>query len=217
MKNKTFSDDTKKELFRRIKIINIIKEYKKEQINQKEMGFTFRLPQLNKSNSKKNIITKKNQKNNLFGATNRLKFFDERVNNNDLTSRYNRFKINQRKNQTSRGFDKIRKNINRNKMYYKNINNSNYHNELSKLSYYSNYNEESNFISSNRGKKYKIRNFENSKMMFDDFNKINNDFFFQKNNNNIRKNNPNRDIFNLLIDTHNFNLTNIINSKIQKK
>ena len=81
MKNKTFSDDTKKELFRRIKIINIIKEYKKEQINQKEMGFTFRLPQLNKSNSKKNIITKKNQKNNLFGTTNRLKFFDERINN----------------------------------------------------------------------------------------------------------------------------------------
>ena len=54
-------------------------------------------------------------------------------------------------------------------------------------------------------------------MMIDDFYKINNNYFFLKKNYYIKKNNMNKDIFNLLIDTHNFNLTNVISPVNHKK
>ena len=214
IKNKTISGETEKELFRRIEIMNLIKAYKREQINPKAMRLTFRLPSLNKSNSKRNIKIKKIDKKNSFSTTHRTKFIDEKVNFNDLTSRYN---INQKNNQNLKNIDKILKKMNLIKKSYKNKNNANYHNSLSKLSYYSNFKSEKNTTYSNRGKIYKIKNFENSKMMIDDFYKINNNYFFLKKNYYIKKNNMNKDIFNLLIDTHNFNLTNVISPVNHKK
>ena len=199
--NKTFIDDFHKEIMRRVEILKLINSYKKNLIQTYTHNSAPKLPKLNQSNSHHNITFKKIEKNN-FLRTNRNKtnFFDKK-NNINYTNLNN---IHQIKNKTFRNNIKIPKKIERN-FYQKNQMNTNYFNSFNILSYKTNSYKAPNTSSNNRIRIYKIKNLKNPKNVVDEFSKVNNEYCFLKHNYNVRKNNINMDIFNLL-NTDNNNI-----------
>ena len=182
---KTFLYDFNQELLRRIEIVNLIKTYKKNLINEKTKSSTLRLPKLIQSNSNRNFKSKKKEKINKLKTKQKTFLGESRIN-------YDNF--HQKKGEKFRNTVKTKANMKLN------ITNRNRRdkNSLNVLSFNQKSNTNENIDSNNRVRTYKIKNFENIKIIVDDFNKVNNDYFFLKKNHYIRKNNVNMDIFNLL-------------------
>ena len=185
---KNFLLDFQKSIFRRIQIVNLIKKYKKNSIKNRTQSMTMRLPRLSLSNSHRKIIFKRINKNPL-----NIKNSKEKLVNNDLTNIHEFNK----ENRTFRNIVKIRKN--EFNIFTRNKKNKNYNNSKNifspkELNSKTTYNMNSN----NRVRLYKIKNFENNKSLINEFSKVNNEYFVMRKNYYIRKNNINKDIFNLI-------------------
>ena len=198
IKSKTFLNDFQDELIRRIKVINIIKSYKKNLIKAKAPNYTVRLPKLLQNHSHKNIFFEKIDNINSLKIKHRDNFRETKTFFEDPT---NLGEKNKKKNLTARRIVTIEKKIGLNNISNRNHRNKNYINSKipkNTFSCISNSNTAENIYSNNRMRIYKIKNFENNKNLVDDFNKVNNEYFVMKKNYYVRKNNINKDIFNLL-------------------
>ena len=214
--DKTLMCDFHKEIMRRVEIVKLINSYKKSLIQTYVHNSAPKLPKLNPSNSHYDITFKKMEKSNfLSNNRNKTNFFDKK-NNINYRNLNNINQINQIKNKTFRNKIKIPKKIERN-FYQNNKMNINYFNSFNLMTYKTNsyLNKESNTNSNNRIRIYKIKNLDNSKNVVDEFSKVNNEYCFLKKNYNVRKNNINMDIFNLL-NTNNNNIFCHTVSKLTK-
>ena len=195
-KDKNFIDDSHKDIMRRIEILKLINSYKNNFIQTYAHNSPPRLPILNQSKSQYHNIFKKVEKSNFLSNNRSKKNLLDKKNNINYTDLNN---IHQIKNKTFRNKIKIQKNIDRNYNQQNKIN-TNYFNSFNLLPYniksYSN--KAPNTYSNNRIRIYKIKNLENSKNIVDEFSKVNNEYCFLKKNYNIRRNNINMDIYNLI-------------------
>ena len=205
--SKSFLNNAQKEIIRRIELINLIKTYKKNLIKTKTQSSSLRLPKLSQSNSHRKITLKQHEKINLLKFKQKNNLGSKKFNFDNLSDLNH-----QKENHTFRNTIKNKKNTNLNN---RNKLNKNFNNSPSVLYYNSNLKTTENINSNNRVRIYKIKNFENNKVIVDDFNKVNNEYFILKKNYYIRKNNVNMDIFNL-INNNNYNIFNHTISKTPK-
>ena len=205
--SKSFLNNAQKEIIRRIELINLIKTYKKNLIKTKTQSSSLRLPKLSQSNSHRKITLKQHEKINLLKFKQKNNLGGKKFNFDNLSDLNH-----QKENHTFRNTIKSKKNTNLNN---RNKLNKNFNNSPSLLYYNSNLKTTENINSNNRVRIYKIKNFENNKVIVDDFNKVNNEYFILKKNYYIRKNNVNMDIFNL-INNNNYNIFNHTISKTPK-
>ena len=205
--SKSFLNNAQKEIIRRIELINLIKTYKKNLIKTKTQSSSLRLPKLSQSNSHRKITLKQHEKINLLKFKQKNNLGSKKFNFDNLSDLNH-----QKENHTFRNTIKSKKNTNLNN---RNKLNKNFNNSPSVLYYNSNLKTTENINSNNRVRIYKIKNFENNKVIVDDFNKVNNEYFILKKNYYIRKNNVNMDIFNL-INNNNYNIFNHTISKTPK-
>ena len=205
--SKSFLNNAQKEIIRRIELINLIKTYKKNLIKTKTQSSSLRLPKLSQSNSHRKITLKQHEKINLLKFKQKNNLGGKKFNFDNLSDLNH-----QKENHTFRNTIKNKKNTNLNN---RNKLNKNFNNSPSVLYYNSNLKTTENINSNNRVRIYKIKNFENNKVIVDDFNKVNNEYFILKKNYYIRKNNVNMDIFNL-INNNNYNIFNHTISKTPK-
>ena len=205
--SKSFLNNAQKEIMRRIELINLIKTYKKNLIKTKTQSSSLRLPKLSQSNSHRKITLKQHEKINLLKFKQKNNLGGKKFNFDNLSDLNH-----QKESNTFRNTIKNKKNTNLNN---RNKLNKNFNNSPSVLYYNSNLKTTENINSNNRVRIYKIKNFENNKVIVDDFNKVNNEYFILKKNYYIRKNNVNMDIFNL-INNNNYNIFNHTLSKTPK-
>ena len=205
--SKSFLNNAQKDIIRRIELINLIKTYKKNLIKTKTQSSSLRLPKLSQSNSHRKIILKQHEKTNLLKFKQKNNLGGKKFNFDNLSDLNH-----QKESNTFRNTIKNKKNSNLNN---RNKLNKNFNNSPSVLYYNSNLKTTENINSNNRVRIYKIKNFENNKVIVDDFNKVNNEYFILKKNYYIRKNNVNMDIFNL-INNNNYNIFNHTISKTPK-
>ena len=205
--SKSFLNNAQKEIIRRIELINLIKTYKKNLIKTKTQSSSLRLPKLSQSNSHRKITLKQHEKINLLKFKQKNNLGSKKCNFDNLSDLNH-----QKESNTFRNTIKSKKNTNLNN---RNKLNKNFNNSPSLLYYNSNLKTTENFNSNNRVRIYKIKNFENNKVIVDNFNKVNNEYFILKKNYYIRKNNVNMDIFNLL-SNNNYNIFNHTISKTPK-
>jgi len=205
--SKSFLNKAQKEIIRRIELINLIKTYKKNLIKTKTQSSSLRLPKLSQSISHRKITLKQHEKINLLKFKQKNNLGGKKFNFDNLSDLNH-----QKESNTFRNTIKSKKNSNLNN---RNKLNKNFNNSPSVLYYNSNLKTTENINSNNRVRIYKIKNFENNKVIVDDSNKINNEYFILKKNYYIRKNNVNMDIFNL-INNNNYNIFNHTISKTPK-
>ena len=205
--SKSFLNNAQKDIIRRIELINLIKTYKKNLIKTKTQSSSLRLPKLSQSNSHRKITLKQHEKINLLKFKQKNNLGSKKFNFDNLSDLNH-----QKESNTFRNTIKSKKHTNLNN---RNKLNKNFNNSPSVLYYNSNLKTTENINSNNRVRIYKIKNFENNKVIVDDFNKVNNEYFILKKNYYIRKNNVNMDIFNL-INNNNYNIFNHTISKTPK-
>ena len=205
--SKSFLNNAQKDIIRRIELINLIKTYKKNLIKTKTQSSSLRLPKLSQSNSHRKITLKQHEKINLLKFKQKNNLGGKKFNFDNLSDLNH-----QKENHTFRNTIKSKKNTNLNN---RNKLNKNFNNSPSVLYYNSNLKTTENINSNNRVRIYKIKNFENNKVIVDDFNKVNNEYFILKKNYYIRKNNINIYIFNI-INNNNYNIFNHTISKTPK-
>ena len=205
--SKSILNHVQKEIKRRIEIVNLIKTYKKNLIKTKTQNYSLRLPKLIQSNSHRSILLKQQEKINLLKSKQKNNLGAKKFDFDNLSNLNH-----QKESHTFRNTIKNKKNMN---LTNRNKFNKNFNNSPSVLYYNPNFKTTENVNSNNRVRIYKIKNLENNKVIVDDFNKVNNEYFILKKNYYIRKNNVNMDIFNLL-SNNNYNIFNHTISKTPK-
>ena len=205
--SKSILNHVQKEIKRRIEVVNLIKTYKKNLIKTKTQSYSLRLPKLIQSNSHRSILLKQQEKINLLKSKQKNNLGAKKFDFDNLSNLNH-----QKESNTFRNTIKNKKNMN---LTNRNKFNKNFNNSPSVLYYNPNFKTTENVNSNNRVRIYKIKNLENNKVIVDDFNKVNNEYFILKKNYYIRKNNVNMDIFNLL-SNNNYNIFNHTISKTPK-